>query len=182
MKRAGPDPKRISTVESEEMAEETRMEKGRLDTKVPGRPKRSRKYAAALRLEAEATTKAKRAVVAGLLADAHALGDRRATYALGTWYFHGRFFPVDKKKGFALMLQAAEDFVADACFDVGVSYETGAGVRKDKEKAAIYYLRAMMLGERQSIEQVGRMFYWGIGVPKSRAVALEISNFVRMEG
>jgi uncharacterized protein len=83
-----------------------------------------------------------------------------------------------QKKGFALMLQAADCFVSDACFDVAVSYETGMGVGKNEKKAFIYFLRAMMLGDPQAIHEVGRLFYWGIGVSKNKDVAMELHNFV----
>ncbi|MDR6840310.1 tetratricopeptide repeat protein [Pseudoxanthomonas sacheonensis] len=121
------------------------------------------------------------ASVASLLEDAHKSGDRWATYALGTWYFHGRFFDKDEKKGFLLMLHAAEGFIPDACFDVAVSYETGKGIRKNLRKAGIYYFRGMMLGEKQSIAEVGRLFYWGIGLPKNRDIAKELLNFRETE-
>lgn len=115
--------------------------------------------------------------ISNLLENAYRSGDPKAAYALGTWYFHGKLFKQDKKKGFLLMLEAADSFVSDACFDVAVSYETGEGIRKNIRKAVIYYFRAMMLGEKQSITEIGRIFYWGIGVNKNRDIAKELLNF-----
>lgn len=112
-----------------------------------------------------------------LLEKAHRLGESRATYALGTWYFHGRLYKRNYKTGFGLMKSAADAFISDACFDVAVSYEKGIGVRRSFKKAAIYYLRAMMLGDKKSINEVGRVFYWGVGVERDRAIAKELLNF-----
>lgn len=117
------------------------------------------------------------ASVVKLLRTARRKGDFWASYALGTWYFHGEHFKTDKAKGFALMLEAADNFVPDACYDVAVSYELGDGVRKSRKSAVVYYLRAMMLGEKQSVTEVGRVFYWGIGVQRNRAIAKELLNF-----
>ena len=75
------------------------------------------------------------------------------------------------------MLEAADHFIPDACHDVAVSYELGEGVRKNLNRAVVYYFRAMMLGEDQSITEVGRLFYWGIGVPRHRGIAKELINF-----
>lgn len=137
----------------------------------------TKQYRQALRESKSARSQSEIRAVADLLEDAHRSGDPKAAYALGTWYFHGKFFKEDRKKGFLLMLEAADNFVPDACFDVAVSYETGAGIRKNIKKAVIYYFRAMMLGETQSITEVGRLFYWGIGVPKSRTIANELLHF-----
>ncbi|MEB1530963.1 tetratricopeptide repeat protein [Xanthomonas sp. WHRI 7945] len=162
------------------MTIETRTVRGRQATKVLGRQENNKKYNAALRAARSVRSDSDRgdlAPIAKLLEEAHGHGDKRATYALGTWYFHGQFFKKDEKRGFSLMLEAAESFVPDACFDVAVSYETGNGVRKSLKKAGVYYFRAMMLGEKQSIAEVGRLFYWGIGVPESRGIAKELLNF-----
>ncbi|WP_185813544.1 SEL1-like repeat protein [Xanthomonas sp. SS] len=162
------------------MTVETRRVRGRQATKVLGRQESNKKYDAALRAARSMRSDSDRgdlAPVAKLLEEAHTHGDKRATYALGTWHFHGQFFNKDEKRGFSLMLEAAENFVPDACFDVAVSYETGKGVRKSLKKAGIYYFRAMMLGEKQSVAEVGRLFYWGIGVPENRGIAKELLNF-----
>lgn len=154
------------------------MESGLRDTKAHGRRKADSRYERALLLAKSGDNSTKLGPIAKLLQAAHERGDRRATYAIGTWYFHGRLFDQDERKGFLMMLEAADDFVADACFDVAISYEIGRGVRKNLKKAAVYYLRAMMLGEKQSISEVGRLLYWGIGVAKDRALAKELDHFV----
>ncbi|HET6914443.1 MAG TPA: tetratricopeptide repeat protein [Rhodanobacteraceae bacterium] len=134
-------------------------------------------YQRALRAIKRARTPTDIRVVAGLLEKAYACGDSRAAYALGTWYFHGKFFDKDKRNGFRLMLEAADHFVPSACYDVAVSYELGDGVKKNIQKAVVYYLRAMMLGDQQAITEFGRLFYWGIGVSKHRGIAKELLNF-----
>lgn len=108
-----------------------------------------------------------------LLEKASAAGDHRATYALATWYLHGKFpiVGIDEKKGANLLKCAADAGNADAAFDYGVSLEKGAGVRKNEKAALIYYLRAALIGDTGAVEAVGRMFYHGIGVAKDRKVA-----------
>jgi TPR repeat protein len=67
-----------------------------------------------------------------LLTRAHERGDARATYALASWYLHGKEGIVSRHpaKAVALLRAAAEDDLAEAAFDLAVSYEKGIGVRK----------------------------------------------------
>lgn len=177
MRREEQERKQTNLAERKAMAIETPTGRDHQATKGLGRQKNNKKYDAALRIAKTVDSPKEMASVVKLLEAAHKDGDRRATYALGTWYFHGKLFDKNEKNGFLLMLQAADSFIPDACFDVAVSYETGKGVRKNIKKAGIYYLRAMMLGEKQSIGEVGRLFYWGIGFQKNRDVAKELLNF-----
>lgn len=102
---------------------------------------------------------------------AHQSGDPRATYAIGTWYLHGRYVKRDKRKGLELIRNAAECDVRDALFDYAVSLETGDGVRKSLSHAAKNYLKAALLGDSQAMYEVGRCFYYGIGVRTNRQLA-----------
>jgi TPR repeat protein len=109
--------------------------------------------------------------VASLLNAARESGDARATYALGTWYLHGRLFKKNIRKGVALLREAARRKVADALYDLAVCYEEGTGVRRNLKKAAELYVRAALEGERQSIYEVGRCYHYGIGVAQDRSIA-----------
>ncbi|OJW82392.1 MAG: hypothetical protein BGO69_17100 [Bacteroidetes bacterium 46-16] len=100
-------------------------------------------------------------------------------YALGTWYFHGEYFKKDIKKGFVLMLEAADLNFSDACFDVAVAYEKGRGVKKNVNKAFEYYFRALILEDKQAIFEVGRCYFYGIGIPKNKKMADVIITIAR---
>ncbi|HDH01092.1 MAG TPA: sel1 repeat family protein, partial [Nitrospirae bacterium] len=43
--------------------------------------------------------------------------------------------------------------------------------RKNLNLALEYYMRAALNGEKQSVYEVGRMYYHGIGVEKNRKLA-----------
>lgn len=111
---------------------------------------------------------------AQLLERASQFNNPEAIYALGTWYFHGKYFKRDRVKGFRLMLQAADLFHPNACYDVAASFELGSGIEKNLKKAFIYYMRAMILGDRQSIYEVGRCYYYGYGTNVNKDIAKEI--------
>ena len=124
----------------------------------------------------EALKKARRkdaplAEVAELLEAAHEAGDARATYALATWYLHGRFFRKDRRRAVALLRKAAHHRVPGALYDLAVCYERGEGVTKSSKFAAELYLQAALHGEKQSVYEVGRCYYYGIGVAKDRKIA-----------
>jgi len=106
-----------------------------------------------------------------LLEQAHASNDLRATYALGTWYFHGRHVARNLRKGVRYWREAADGNISDALFDLAVAYETGAGAPKSLRTAYGFYLRAALAGDLQAPYEVGRLVYYGIGVSKDRRAA-----------
>lgn len=106
-----------------------------------------------------------------LLEAAHEKGDARATYALATWYLHGRCFRRNLQKAVVMLRSAAARNNGDALYDLAVCYEIGTGVRKSVRKAAELYLRAALQGEKQSIYEIGRCYHHGIGVEKDRIIA-----------
>ncbi|HJT92192.1 MAG TPA: hypothetical protein VJ777_09650 [Mycobacterium sp.] len=107
-----------------------------------------------------------------LLMTAHEKGDARATYALATWYLHGTQFTKKSIAKATQMLKHAEsENVPDAAYDLAVSFEKGAGVRKSAKQAFALYVKAALLGERQSVYEVGRMYYYGIGTGRDRRLA-----------
>ncbi len=108
-----------------------------------------------------------------LLTRADAAGDARATYALATWYLHGRspIVEPDLAKAISLLQVAANAGVPDALYDMGVSYEKGESGQPDFVRAFRSYLAAALRGEEQSIYEVGRCYHYGIGVNVDREVA-----------
>ena len=108
-----------------------------------------------------------------LLVEAMKAGDYRAHYAIGTWYLYGRHVRASVRRAVGLFRQAADHNVAEAAFDLAVCYEKGEGVKQDLPKAAAFYLRALRCGDASAAKELRRMFYWGIGVEKNRAIAEE---------
>jgi TPR repeat protein len=98
-------------------------------------------------------------------------GDASAAYALGTWHLHGKHVKVDMRRGAVLLKQAAAANIPEALYDLAVCYEKGAGVRESEKKAYELYLRAALWGDRQSIYEVGRCLFYGIGADRNRRLA-----------
>ena len=63
---------------------------------------------------------------------------------------------------------------AKSCFDLGVLYEGGKGVPKDKTKAAGLYRKACDAGSASGCFALGLMYKWGKGVPQNRVKAAEL--------
>lgn len=108
-----------------------------------------------------------------LLQRAYDVGDARAAYALGTWFLHGRRGVVEKDmpRAVRFLAEAAAANVPDALFDLAVCYERGAGVRQSHKRAAVLYLRSALLGDKQAVRAMGKLYWHGQGVKRDRAVA-----------
>ena len=91
-----------------------------------------------------------------------------AMYAMGSLLFHGHIFSRNRAKGITLFKEAAEYKVPDAIFELAVAYERGTGVTQSDNLAFHYYNRAALQGDGQSHFEVGRCYYYGIGVKKSK--------------
>jgi len=127
-----------------------------------------RAFAAAL-LESKPTQTQK---IFNLLVEADKAGDRRATYAIATWYLFGSpFTPKNHKTGVKLLKIAAAANVAEAAYDLGVAYETGVGIRKSEKLAFTSYMHAALLGDPEAHRAVGRMYFYGIGTAQNRKLA-----------
>lgn len=111
------------------------------------------------------------ALAFSLFEQAHESGDPRATYAIATWYLHGRYVKKNINKAVLLLKQSARKKVPDAMYDLAACYEGGTGVKKGKRKAFELYLKAAIRNDHQSVEEVARCYWFGIGVNKDRIVA-----------
>jgi TPR repeat protein len=132
-------------------------------------PKQTRPYETALR---EAQKRRPNLDLAfKLLTRADKRGDARATYALATWYLHGKCVARDVRKATTLLRRAADKDVPDALFDLAVSLEKGVGVPRNPRKAAELYLRSALAGEIRAYFEVGRCYFHGIGFRTDRRVA-----------
>jgi len=136
-----------------------------MDTKrVP-----ERAYDEAFRIMTEDATPDIAAAYA-LLHDAHDGGDRRATYAIATWYLFGKAPVVarDYKAAFELLRLAAEANIPDALYDLGVSYERGAGTEASERSAFLCFLRAAVLGDSKGAYAVSRCYMHAFGTAKDQ--------------
>jgi TPR repeat protein len=109
--------------------------------------------------------------VSELLFKAKEQGSGEAAYALATWYLQGNYFKKNLKKGTQLLKLAAKAGVPLACFDLGVSFETGIVVSKNNEKAFHLYMEAALRGDGTARKEVARCLWHGIGTPKNRVLA-----------
>jgi TPR repeat protein len=100
-----------------------------------------------------------------------AKGDPNAAVALATWYHFGEHVEKDIAKAVDLLKVAATANVPIALYNLAVSYEEGEGIRKSEKRAYEHYLRAAVWGEEQSVYEVGRCLFYGIGVARDRRLA-----------
>ena len=112
------------------------------------------------------------APAATLLESAHHQGDRRATYALATWRLYGHAnYAKELRKAVQLLKLAASSDVAAAHFDLAVCYETGDGIKRNDAKAYLHYLAAALNGDVDSLGEVGRCLFHGVGTTRDRKAA-----------
>jgi len=95
-------------------------------------------------------------------------GDCRALYALSTWYIHGfKNGKKDVRKGLKLLKRSAQSNIAEASFDLAYAYDSGLIESESGCEAFEYYMRAALLGDRASCEQISEYFRSGEIVPCS---------------
>lgn len=68
-------------------------------------------------------------------------------------------------------MDAIKDNYSSAYFDLAVCYETGNGIKKSDRKVFECYLNAALAGDRQAVYEVGRCYYYGIGISKNKRMA-----------
>jgi TPR repeat protein len=99
-------------------------------------------------------------------------GDLRATYALATWYLFGNeVVERDEKRGVDLLKSLEHSNIAEAIFDLAVSYDYGKSVRKSTKKAFSLYMRAALLGDKGACDQIAQFYLEGKFVPHDKALA-----------
>lgn len=120
-----------------------------------------------------------------LLNESIRLGNKKASYALATWYLNGFHVKKNYKKGFSLLQYAVQGgtennftLYKEALSDIAVCYELGNGVQKDKQKAYYYYLLAALNGDEQAKQELSRCLYYGIGIQKDVKLSSLIDEFV----
>ena len=82
-----------------------------------------------------------------------ALGNAACRHSLGCEYMTGTHLKRDKKKGFELFLQSAEQGYGLAMRDVGYCYQMGDGCTGNLKKAAEWYEKALEKIDEPEVEQ-----------------------------
>ena len=109
------------------------------------------------------------------------LGNRQAQENLGYCYYYGRTGRVDYKKAFHYFLKGALDYHLVSLYKIGDMYKNGYYVQKDENEAYSIYSRCLDGLNEENTPLVGadvhiRMadcFFYGVGVEKNVAIALE---------
>lgn len=133
------------------------------------RDKVNKKYTKALKLAQSKQYDANKVI--RLLNEAIDEGSGEAMYALATWYLFGKHVDKDLAKGNQLLSEAVEKCIPEACFYLAISYERGWGVEKNLYQAFFLYVKGALYGEAECFEEVGRCYYFGIGVRQDRKLA-----------
>ncbi|MGZ8364019.1 MAG: tetratricopeptide repeat protein [Caulobacteraceae bacterium] len=95
-------------------------------------------------------------------------GDAIAAYAIGTWHLFGAHgYELSEKKAAPYLQYAAERDVPEALFDLAVMLERQKPNRRANKDAFANYLLAALLGDKSSLAELSRCFYWGIGTFKN---------------
>lgn len=68
---------------------------------------------------------------------------------------------VDHCKAFGLYVQASKQCHPTAAYRVGVSYEVGAGTKKDNSRAMIFYRKAAALGDALAMHKLALVLLYG---------------------
>ena len=104
-------------------------------------------------------------------------GDALAIYARATWYLHGsNGYELDLIKARELLERSSQLLVPEAMYDLAVLLEKKDNSKNRKRKAFALYTIAAAMGDRDSLAQVERCFYWGIGTYRDRDVASIIAK------
>ncbi len=103
-----------------------------------------------------------------LLRESAMKGYAPALYALANWHIHGKGVRKNLKKAVELLKAAAAQKNPDAEYDLAFCYEVGeGGLAKDPTMAPFWYRRASTHGDIQSMTELGRCYYYGIGIKRS---------------
>lgn len=105
------------------------------------------------------------------LTKAHEAGSGEAAYAIGNWYFYGRYLSKDINKAVEFWNVAADRDSIDGATELAKYYENEEFTKPNMSKALGYYMKAALLGDAQSMFEVGRIYYHGIGIKKDKFLA-----------
>ena len=123
------------------------------------------KYLEALNIEKTGGSREKIVALLSVSADE---GFADSQYALGTLYLHGKYVDRDVPIAIDYLRRAAAQMHPDALFDLGVALEKGEEGAPSPEEAFRHYFLAAVSGDRGSIYELARCYYYGIGTPNDR--------------
>lgn len=102
------------------------------------------------------------------LLEAHRQGLGSASYALGSWYFHGRQVDKDIKRSVKYWEIGSDRQNIESIKELAKYYENEEFCSQNMSKVLGLYIRAALLGDAPSMYEVGRIFYYGIGVNQDK--------------
>ncbi|MCI4590404.1 sel1 repeat family protein [Sphingobium sp. BYY-5] len=107
-----------------------------------------------------------------LLTKACAEGDMRADYALASWHLYGNdVVERDERKGVSILKSLEKSNIAEALFDLAVSYDYGKSVRRNRKRAFSLYMKSALLGDKSACDQVSQFYAEGKFVPYDKGLA-----------
>lgn len=78
-------------------------------------------------------------------------------WQLGWMYIRGEYFDKDERAGINLFIKAANQDFSPAMVALGICYEEGIGVPKNKSTAISYYKKAAMKNNEEAIDALKRL-------------------------
>lgn len=107
-----------------------------------------------------------------LLTKAAENGDDRAIYAIATWHLFGNdIIEKNEERGVSMLLSLEKSNIAEALFDIAVSYDHGRHVERDTDKAFSFYMRSALLGDKSACDQISQFYAEGIVVQHDEFIA-----------
>lgn len=107
-----------------------------------------------------------------LLCIARDAGDRRADYAIATWMLSGNdVVAKDISKAVSVLKSLQDANIAEAVYDLAVSYDLGIGLRKNIKTAFSLYMKSGLLGSKLACDQVSQFYAEGRIVPYDKRLA-----------
>lgn len=100
-------------------------------------------------------------------------GDQRADYAIATWYLSGNeVVQRDEIRAFEILKSLERSNIAEACFDLAFSYDSGRGCRRNAGRAFSNYMKAGLLGDKEACQQIAQYYLEGVLVKYNKELFL----------
>ena len=140
-------------------------------------------YYKALKLASEENYNAREIIL--LLEKSISFNNKKAAYALATWYFNGYNVRKNHKRGFQLLKIAIDgnyekgfSLYKDALYDMAICYELGHGTRKNLRKAVLYYALSAYYGDEDAWLELLRCLHYGIGINQDTFLSSQIERAI----
>ncbi|MGX2972963.1 tetratricopeptide repeat protein [Helicobacter sp. T3_23-1059] len=99
-----------------------------------------------------------------------ALGDNRAYYFLGLAYYNLNDY-FNAKKYYEIGCNKVSDMQSESCYNLGLMYHNGKGVRQDYHKASELWKKACDMKNGFACNNLGALYGKGQGVRQNRSIA-----------